>query len=90
MNTAGLIFGGDCGFQYGGYDGSLNDVDIRVYRLDDWNMSDFVFWHGYDPRTFDDSQLSHLLNGGTIRHTFGHRNNNNGDWVDVDDYIIIN
>lgn len=90
MNTAGLIFGGDCGFQYGGYDANINDVDIRVYRLDDWNMSDFVFWHGYDHRIFDDSQLSHLLNGGAIRHTFGRRKNNNGDWVDVDDYIILN
>ena len=89
MNTAGLIFGGDCGFQYGGYDAQLNDVDIKAYNLDDWNMSDFQFWHGYHRSNFDDAQLHHLLNGGTIRHTFGHRNDD-GNWINVDDYIILN
>ena len=84
-----LIFGGDCSFQYGGYDAQLYDVDIKAYNLDDWNRSDFAFWHGYDYRTFDKSQLQHLLNGGTIRHTFGHKDDD-GNWINVDSYVILN
>lgn len=83
-----FIFGGNCGFQYGGYDAQLNDVAIHAYKRDSWNNNAFRFWHGYNHSIFNDSQLSHLLNGGIITHTFGYRKDNDGNWVEVNDFIL--
>ena len=89
MKANDFIFGGSCSFQYGGYEAQLNHVDIRLYNLEGWSAKDFVFWHTYDPSIFDDSQISHLMSGGVIRHTFGYRNDGYGGIVEVDRYTII-
>ena len=72
IDLQGTVFGGICGGQFGWPTQQLYSVDVRQLSVED--AEEFCqtgFFHWYTADQFTKEQLAVLLNGGTIRHTFG-------------------
>ena len=89
VDPTNMIFGGICSHQFGGYSQQLNSVDIRqLSEKEACDMSSNGFYHWYNHNQFNDDQLAVLLNGGTIRHTFGVFDTSN--WKFDETFEVIN